>query len=926
MSNVSRTTHTDENGTVWVGTDAGLNVFPNTNKAHQKISELVKNAQIWAITQQANRLYIGTYDSGLYLFALNSGNLLKHWNNSVMPNIRRIRKINEAIYIVHGKGITQISSTIERPLYTMPLKGLEGNDFPMDVFTISGRLHVSFFFTKTPFRLNPNGLWVPTHFFRDDKDSLNYKQILCAKEIDGKTYISLHPNYYAVYNQGKYDVYQFTFDRRKELAIWDIDGIGPHVYFAIGNNTDVTNGYFWKHDSSQNKTIKLGLLDERKYAWGVTVDEVHKGVWFSTVTHGAFFQPHRAHWIKIPGGYHDMRITRNYTIAWNSFQVYIKHKNQTHWSTFPISSSILDIVEHSETLYFISNHEFLRFSKTDKKPILIAADFYQKMLIHQNKLYLFRLFAKTDCFDFESQKRVINFNPKLHHVINTAQNERLLLLQLENSGFFLLENNVLIPLKSDLKSDITKNRIFFCENYLVTQVGNKLRLSLVIPFTKKIKTYQNINLNELFPNLSVEWIKGQGSHIWLGNSSNAFRFTIDKKTHQMIFDGQFYLGQSPLSFEPVQIADGFIYKKGKGEIIVIPIHKANILDFQAPIEFQLTGTDLNFRTIATRSWEGQTLSLSAQSNNYLISRYSHQLLEIWNTKGLLERKIISLQRPYTLDNFPFGLYNLNVGSNNIQQHLLFRINRSVFFNVGFWFILLITLLLLGYVVFKYQREKLSLNQKIVSLQLSTLKANLNPHFIFNIMNLIQSLIVKSEKAKALKATSDLGILNRLFLETSNKDLITLEEELDFATKYMGLEKMRFEADAAIAFEIIIHPKIQIREWFIPPLILQPLLENALKHSHYSDEAPQTAISIKITNLEPHQLHINISNPLPKIPGQKPQGTNLGISLVKDRLALLNERYQYDYHAYFRSYQDLNGLFIATITIEKRNIAWMAKKD
>ena len=118
---------------------------------------------------------------------------------------------------------------------------------------------------------------------------------------------------------------------------------------------------------------------------------------------------------------------------------YIKHKNQTHWSTFPISSSILDIVEHSETLYFISNHEFLRFTKTDKKPILIAADFYQKMLIHQNKLYLFRLFAETDYFDFESQKRVINFNPKLHHVINTAQNERLLLLQLENSGFFLLE-------------------------------------------------------------------------------------------------------------------------------------------------------------------------------------------------------------------------------------------------------------------------------------------------------------------------------------------------------------------------------------------------------------------------------------------------------------------------------------------------------
>jgi hypothetical protein len=926
VSNVTRTTHTDKNGAVWVGTDAGLNVFPNHNKAHQKICAFVKNTQIWAISQQANQLYIGTFDSGLYLFALNSGNLIKHWNSTEMPRIRRIRKIKEVIYIVHGIGVNQIASNTDRPLYNLPLVGLEKKDFPTDVFTINGRLHVSFYITKAPYRLAPDGRWVSTPLFRQDKDSLNNKKILCAKEINGKTYIGLFSNHYVVYDQGKYEVYKFTFDRYKELAPWNVDGIGPHVYFAIGNNIDVNNGYFWKHNPSQNKTIKLGLLDERKYAWGVTVDEVHKGVWFSTITNGAYFQPHRAHWIKIPGGYHDMRMTRNYTIAWNSFQMYIKHKSQTFWSTFPISSSILDIVEHSDTLYFINNHEFLRFSKTDKKPIVIEADFYQKMLIHQNKLYLFRLFGQTDYFDFKTQKRIINFNPKLHHVVNTAQNQRLCLLQLEDLGYFLLENNSLIPLKTDLKSDITKNRIFFCENYLITQVANTLRLSRVNRFTKKIKTYQHINLNKLFPNLSIEWIKGQGSHIWLGNSSNAFRFTIDKKTHQMVFDGQFYLGQSPLSFEPVQIVDGYIYKKGKGEIIVIPTNKANILDFQAPIEFRLTGTDLNFRTIATRTWEGQLLSLSAQSNNYLVSRYSHQLLEIWNTTGLLERKIISLQRPYTLDNFPRGLYNLNVGTNNIQQHLIFRINQSIFYNIGFWLILLITLLLLGYVVFKYQREKLSLNQKIVSLQLSTLKANLNPHFIFNIMNLIQSLIVKSEKAKALKATSDLGILNRLFLETSNKDLITLEEELDFASKYMGLEKMRFEEDAAITFEIKIHPKIQIREWFIPPLILQPLLENALKHSHYSDDAPQTPISIQITNLEPHQLHINITNSLPKNPGQKPPGTNLGISLVEDRLALLNERYQYDYHAYFRSYKDLKGLFVATITIEKRNIAWMVKKD
>jgi LytS/YehU family sensor histidine kinase len=137
--------------------------------------------------------------------------------------------------------------------------------------------------------------------------------------------------------------------------------------------------------------------------------------------------------------------------------------------------------------------------------------------------------------------------------------------------------------------------------------------------------------------------------------------------------------------------------------------------------------------------------------------------------------------------------------------------------------------------------------------------------------------------------------------------------------------MRFEEDARINFDIQIDKGIDIKEWFVPPLILQPLLENALKHGFFSDKAPETTITLKVSNLEPHQLHINITNPLIKRKGRKPLGTNLGISLVEDRLALLNERYHFDYHASFKAYNNLTGLFVAAITIEKRNIAWMYHK-
>jgi two-component sensor histidine kinase len=928
ISNVTRVTFTDDNGAVWVGTDAGLNVFPLHTKAQSDICNRTASSQIWGIAQLSQHLYVATFDSGLFKFDLNQGKLLKRWNPEEMPRIRRLRKINEQLYVVHGNGVTQISPNIDRPLFKLPLEGMEWPDFPMDVYTISGRLHVSFYETNAPYTLTQDGRWIASTLFTGDKDSLNHQHVICAKEINGKTYIGVFPDKYIVYEQGKYEVYRFTFNREKQLALWDVDGINEHVYFAIGNNLDMNDGYFWKHDPEGPKNIHLRLVDQRKYAWGVTVDPYYNGVWFSTITHGTYFQPHKEHWIRVPEDYQDLRITSNYIVVWNSFFAYVRERKGTQWRKIPISSAIIDLIELNGVLYIINNQEFISYSnhKTRGKITHIIKEHYQSMALHEGNIYLFRLFGMGDFYDVKKQKIYKSYNKEIDRVIRFAQNRNNLLLHIENKGYALVENQKLIPLKTDLKSDIIKNRFFFCGNHLITQIGSEIRVSTVNKMSKTITTHSHVDLKMLFPGISIEWVNAANQSLWLGNSTLAFEFKINPKSNELIYKGQFYLGQSPLSFESIQLTESFLYKKGKGEIMQISILPENAIDFKPETQIKLNGSDLNFNTITTRSWVGQTLALNTQSNHYFYENYGRQPIEIWDYKELLEKKFISVSSPYILDNFPHGVYNLHVGpANGIAYNLLFRINQTIFYNVGFWIIFIITLLLLGFVVFQYQREKLSLNQKIVSLQLSTLKANLNPHFIFNIMNLIQSLIVKSEKNKALKATSELANLNRLFLETSNKDLITVEEELDFASKYINLEKMRFEEDARINFDIQIDKGIDIKEWFLPPLILQPLLENALKHGFFSDKAPETTITLKVSNLEPHQLHINITNPLIKRKGRKPLGTNLGISLVEDRLALLNERYHFDYHASFKAYNNLTGLFVAAITIEKRNIAWMYHK-
>ncbi len=912
-------------GKIWIGTDAGLDVFPKNKEAEKSICERLKSAQIWGVSQLKNQLFVASYDSGLFKFDLETGALLQHWDFSQMPRIRRIRKIKESLYIIHGEGITQITPHRVIPLLRKSLLDVLPTDFPTEVFTINGQLHVAFFGKSIPYRQLKSQEWIPHPLFNTKlDDTLNRMTINSAKEIDGHTYLGLFPNRYVDYSQTGYKVYTFKSAQRKKLTIRDIDGYGNNVYLALGNNTDSRNGYFWKHDPNGPTRIELRLLDERKYAWGVTADRFHNGVWFSTLTDGAYFKPHYNLWISVPDGYHDFRITSNYIIAWNSFNAFIRRKDSPNWSRVSISGSFKDVLEYHDTLYFLNNTGVSYFNAKAKQINPIGSGYYESFCIHQDQIYLFRLFGLTDLYDLKTHSFKFNHNQKIERIIRFAQNEDFLLVQSENKGYFLLENNELLALRTDLRSDISKNKFFFCGNFLITQIGYDIRISTLNKFSKKIKTIKTIDLKKLFPNLPIEWINAYQGSLWMGNSSNAFQFSINEKTFELDFHGQFYLGASPLGFEPIQLTQDYLYKKGKGEIMVFPTDKRNAIDFQTYSDLSLSGATFNFKTIIPRTWVGQTFTLLIKSDNYFYNQYGRQPIEIWGSSNFIERKFIRIDEPYVFDNFPHGVYKIQVGPEKGRQNLLFRIQKGVFYNLGFWVVLILTLFLLGYVSFQYQREKLSMNQKIISLQLSTLKSNLNPHFIFNIMNLIQALIVKSEKTKALKATSKLATLNRMFLETSNKDLISLAEELDFADKYMNLERMRFEDDATITFEIVHEPHINPREWYLPPLILQPLLENALKYGRFEDYNEPNTIKVSISTVDNYKLYINIANPVAK-KATKSSSTNLGISLVKDRIALLNERYPSDYRAHFRTFLNEDLTFVAQITIEKLNIAWMFDK-
>jgi hypothetical protein len=128
---------------------------------------------------------------------------------------------------------------------------------------------------------------------------------------------------------------------------------------------------------------------------------------------------------------------------------------------------------------------------------------------------------------------------------------------------------------------------------------------------------------------------------------------------------------------------------------------------------------------------------------------------------------------------------------------------------------------------KQQQEKSRIEKEILELEAKALRAQMNPHFIFNCMNSIKSLIQKNEPEKAIDYLTTFSKLIRTIFQNSDKREITLHDEIETCRLYTQLESMRFSNKLTYNFDIA--EEIDFKSILVPPLILQPFIENAIWH-------------------------------------------------------------------------------------------------
>jgi LytS/YehU family sensor histidine kinase len=210
-----------------------------------------------------------------------------------------------------------------------------------------------------------------------------------------------------------------------------------------------------------------------------------------------------------------------------------------------------------------------------------------------------------------------------------------------------------------------------------------------------------------------------------------------------------------------------------------------------------------------------------------------------------------------------------------------------------------------------EMEVLKLNKDLATSQLTTLRAQMNPHFIFNALNSIQQYVLQGNVVEANKYLSKFSKLQREVLNHSDQNFISLEKELEVLNLYLELEQLRFERN--FVYEIKMNAAIDADEIKIPPMIIQPFVENSIWHGLMPKQGERwvhihfelSSDDLLVCTVTDNGIGRDASARL-KQNGHE-QHKSKGLSLVYDRLNILRQQYGQAFEVKIKDIVDNNNL-------------------
>jgi LytS/YehU family sensor histidine kinase len=208
-----------------------------------------------------------------------------------------------------------------------------------------------------------------------------------------------------------------------------------------------------------------------------------------------------------------------------------------------------------------------------------------------------------------------------------------------------------------------------------------------------------------------------------------------------------------------------------------------------------------------------------------------------------------------------------------------------------------------------EMELLELNKDLAISQLTALRAQMNPHFIFNALNSVQQYMLQGNVIEAIEYLSRFSKLQREILNHCDQNFIVLEKEIEMLDLYLQLEQLRFTG--SFAYTIRLDDHMDPGEIKIPPMILQPFVENAIWHGLMPKQDQRklevgfslTADDILLCTIGDNGIGRQASSRLQQVSANGLQHKSKGLSLVYERLNILRQQYQQPFEVLITDLRD-----------------------
>ncbi|WP_289044458.1 histidine kinase [uncultured Olleya sp.] len=447
-----------------------------------------------------------------------------------------------------------------------------------------------------------------------------------------------------------------------------------------------------------------------------------------------------------------------------------------------------------------------------------------------------------------------------------------------------------------------------------TVIGKTLFVSYIDGFYKyNTASYSSEEIQYNFKSLLVNCITKSNDGIWLSTQHNGLlKFKNDSLTkfdHNLPnnfqinnihynddvlwFSSDSGLFQYQLknnAFKLLSTQDGL--DTAVNDFLVL---KNQIIIIRPKAFYTLPKSQNLFKTFKTAKVRIETVSINDRDtlvkSNYKLP-YNHNKIGLtFNSNGFQSNQHVNYQyRVREIDtswqNIPLnthyvnfnslssGTYKFELKAQNISAKqsvyavpITFKIAKP--FWQTYWFYCLVVLTVFGmiWLYFRWRMkqkerqriaeiDKILIDKKITNLRLENLRSQMNPHFIFNALNSIQDYIVSNEKELASSYLVKFSRLIRMYLDYSQLNEITLEEELNALKLYLELEKVRFEDE--LDYDITIDEQLNVKQIKVPSLFIQPYIENALKHG-LLHKLTNRELKVEANLIEQHKLQITVED-------------------------------------------------------------------